>query len=222
MAVVLLERKGERDDVEVAERPPGLDGARLLARLVRKEGPLAEGARVVVQEAVDRVKAEVGHPEPVGVRVHEGDPELAARLLADRSALAGRTQVFQGPTSLRRARTGRTHKGAALVHAGGRAPRPTSGASRPAAPRVPRPRGGRASFTTSHRSRGARSHACRAERRGVLDRAFFTLAGASMRAPSVTLLVALAASAALVACAGRASGGAAPPGAASAGQPPRP
>ena len=101
--VVLLEGERERHHVEVAQRPARLDRPRLPA-VLRQEGPLAGRARIGVEEAVDGVQAEVGHPEPVGVRVHERDAQAAAGLLADRAALAGRLEGFQDGSSVRRPR----------------------------------------------------------------------------------------------------------------------
>jgi hypothetical protein len=94
--VVLLERQREREHVEVAERPPRLDRARL-APVLGEERALAGDGGIRVEEAVDRVDPEVRHPEPVGVRVDEGHPEPAARVLPERPALDGCLRLAHWP-----------------------------------------------------------------------------------------------------------------------------
>ena len=89
--VVPLEGHRERDHVEVTdrrlrlereERRPGRDQlGELLFR--RQEDALADDVVLGVEEAVHRLKAEVRHPDPVGVRERERDAQTIAVRLSD-------------------------------------------------------------------------------------------------------------------------------------------
>src|SRR5712692_2835383 len=64
------ERPGEQ--TELRERRPALEGDRRLPFLV--EEALADQVWHAVEEPVDPLEAEVGHPDLVGVRESERDP----------------------------------------------------------------------------------------------------------------------------------------------------
>src|SRR5207248_10170902 len=84
--VVELERDGEADDVELGDRALALPGEErhpraaelLLVERIGKEDPLADGIVALVEEAVDQLVAEVGHPQPVDVRKGEGETKAPA------------------------------------------------------------------------------------------------------------------------------------------------
>ena len=92
--VVPLEGHRERDDVEVADRRLRFERQqrrlrrRQLGQLLlrRQEEPLADDVVLGVEQAVDRLEAEVRHPDPVGVR------ETPARRADDRRAASGRSR----------------------------------------------------------------------------------------------------------------------------------
>src|SRR5687768_10063655 len=62
------------------------------------ERPLAHDVVFRVEQLVDRLEAEVGHPDEVGVRKHQRHPQLAAVRLADVADLL--RQEFQGAFAL--------------------------------------------------------------------------------------------------------------------------
>ncbi len=89
--VVALVGDREPDEVEVRQRTPGLErqrhgpGPRALRQVlvVRDEHALAHDVGALVQVPVDRLEAEVRHPDGVGVGVDQGHGDLAAPVLAD-------------------------------------------------------------------------------------------------------------------------------------------
>ena len=89
--VVPFERHGERDDVEVARKRLRLERhQRRLRRelflqllLGRKKESLAHGIVVRVEQLIDRLKAEIRHPDPVRVRKREGHAQAIGVGLAD-------------------------------------------------------------------------------------------------------------------------------------------
>ena len=97
VGVVPLERDREREDVEIVNGRLGLDRDERLAPreqggqilLGRQEHALADDALVGVEQPVDGLQAEVGHPDEVGVRERERHAQPAAVGLAHRSHFAG-------------------------------------------------------------------------------------------------------------------------------------
>ena len=89
--VVPLERHREGDDVKIADRRLRLErdqrrpgGQQILKFLLRRqEHALAHHIVFRVEEAVDGLKAEVRHPDPVGVREGQGDAQTIAMRLDD-------------------------------------------------------------------------------------------------------------------------------------------
>jgi hypothetical protein len=95
--VVPLVRHREADHLEVGQRPLGLERQRrrrspshlVEVGRIGEEDALADHVAQRVQVAVDRLEAEVGHADGVGVRVDERDRDAAAPVLADRPLLLG-------------------------------------------------------------------------------------------------------------------------------------
>ncbi len=89
--VVPFERDREGDHVEVAHRRLRFERQQRRLRcqqvgqllLRRQEHPLADDVVLRVEQAVDRLKAEVGHANPVRVREHQRDAQAPAVRLAD-------------------------------------------------------------------------------------------------------------------------------------------
>ncbi len=88
--VVPLERDREGHDVELTHRRLRLERHDLRARgehalqlfSRRQEEPLADDVGLIVEEAINGLEAEVGHPDEVGVRERERDAQaVAVRLL---------------------------------------------------------------------------------------------------------------------------------------------
>ncbi len=84
--VIPLERDGEREDVEFVDRRLRFDAderrpvgqLRGQLRLRRQEHPLADDVVFSVEQLVDRLEAEVRHPDEVGVGKRERDAEPSA------------------------------------------------------------------------------------------------------------------------------------------------
>jgi hypothetical protein len=94
--VVVLVGRGERDAIEVPERPLRLqaqdrDAVSLVDRKiirVGEEGPLADEVRPPVEDTVDGLEAKIGHPDVVGIRKDERHAEAPAPVLDDRTRLS--------------------------------------------------------------------------------------------------------------------------------------
>ncbi len=91
IGVVPFEGDGESEDVEIANRCLGLDGDERLAPrrergdflLRRQEHTLADHSLVGVEQPVDGLQAEIGHPDEIRVGERERDPQTAAMRLPD-------------------------------------------------------------------------------------------------------------------------------------------
>jgi hypothetical protein len=92
-----LELQREPDDVEVAQRPRGLERHQRKAALAelflhvapRGIGALGQGRAVAVQDPIEDLEPEVAHPDVVQVRKRQRDPRSHARpVLALRAVLS--------------------------------------------------------------------------------------------------------------------------------------
>ena len=95
--VVPFERDREGDHVEIADRRLRLErqdrrpGRGQLRKLLlgRKKKPFADDVRFSVEQPVDRLEAEVGHADPVGVRKGERDSQAITVRFADEADFFG-------------------------------------------------------------------------------------------------------------------------------------
>jgi hypothetical protein len=95
--VVPLERHREGENVEVADERLRFDRHERRARLLegghfalgRQEGPLAHDPVLGVEQTVDRLEAEVGHADEVGVGKHQRDAQAAGVRFAHVADLLG-------------------------------------------------------------------------------------------------------------------------------------
>ncbi len=95
--VVALVGHREADQVEVGQRPVGLEregrgpGAAVLVHVlgIREEDALADHVRERVEVAVDGLEAQVRHADRVGVRIDQRDGHAPAPVLADDALFRG-------------------------------------------------------------------------------------------------------------------------------------
>jgi hypothetical protein len=80
LRIVVLEGEGEGDDVEVGEGPLRFDADQRVGAIpggvaagIGEEDPFAQAVGVGVDQRIDGLEAEVGHPGPVEVRIGEAD-----------------------------------------------------------------------------------------------------------------------------------------------------
>jgi hypothetical protein len=112
--VVGLERDRERQELEVAERPPRLERHHLAAALIaiEKKRPLAAHPRMAREDLEHRLEPEIRHPDGVGVGVDEADVEIAARRGGEEETLAVEARARTLANALARgSAVGRRHRG---------------------------------------------------------------------------------------------------------------
>ena len=88
--IVQLVGYGEGEDIEVGERALRFqaDGRFYFEPFRFPEDALTDYVIVVIEEAVDGLEAQVGHPQVVGIGIDEGDVYLPAPVLVDSTPLS--------------------------------------------------------------------------------------------------------------------------------------
>jgi hypothetical protein len=102
--VIVLERDGERDHVEVPKRCVRLEARErtpgalelLPVDVLGEKNPLAGDVAKAVEHPIDALEAEVRHPDVVEVRVDEGHPEGPR----EGQALEPHLRLVEGPVAL--------------------------------------------------------------------------------------------------------------------------